>query len=294
MGVGVLRWRGEVAFLLAHAVLGFGNDAGHGFDDEHGVLAGSSFGAQHHRVGAVENRVRDVAGFGTRGHGVLDHRFEHLRCDDARLATAAADLDDLLLHDRHFGDVHLNTQIASCDHGSVAGFDDCFEVLDGLGHFDLGDNRNPSGFAGRRVIHRGDALLELDDFIDATHEAEGEPIHFVRDGPRDAFHIAVGDCWCGEFALWYVDAFVAADSAAYPHAATQFALLAISLDREQSNCAIVDEHLVTGFDFVDELLIGERQHEFAAIGVFTFVYLAIERVGNACLEDDVFASDDFD
>ena len=62
------------------------------------VRADRRLGGEHHRRGAVEDRVRDVARLGARRLGVLDHRLEHLRRGDHRLPRLEAAEDDLLLH----------------------------------------------------------------------------------------------------------------------------------------------------------------------------------------------------
>ena len=64
-------------------------DAVHGRDRLDRILAGGAFGRQHDGVGAFEDRGGDVGDFGAGRHRRLDHRFQHLRRDDHRLAGAA-------------------------------------------------------------------------------------------------------------------------------------------------------------------------------------------------------------
>jgi hypothetical protein len=66
-----------------------------------GYLPGGGFRRQHDGVGALEDRGRDVRDLGARRHRACDHRFQHLRRDDDRLAGAAAGARDLLLDARH-------------------------------------------------------------------------------------------------------------------------------------------------------------------------------------------------
>ena len=54
-------------------------------------MAGGAFGRQHDGVGAVEHGGRDVRHLGAGRHRRVDHRFEHLRRDDDRLAEPARD-----------------------------------------------------------------------------------------------------------------------------------------------------------------------------------------------------------
>ena len=59
-----------------------------------GPLACRGFGAQHHAIGTIINSIGDVGHFGTGGGRALDHRFEHLRRHDHRLARIARLVDD--------------------------------------------------------------------------------------------------------------------------------------------------------------------------------------------------------
>ena len=65
------------------------------------VLADRRLAGEHHRRGAVEDRVRDVARLGARRLGRVDHRLEHLRRGDHRLAALERREDDPLLQQRH-------------------------------------------------------------------------------------------------------------------------------------------------------------------------------------------------
>ena len=66
--------------------LGFDDDAGHHGDRFNRVLAHGRFAGEHDGVGAVVNGVGHVGDLGARGARVLDHRLEHLRGGDDRLA----------------------------------------------------------------------------------------------------------------------------------------------------------------------------------------------------------------
>ena len=79
-------WMMRAVDRIALDLLG---DAVHGRDRLDRILAGRRFGRQHHGVGALEDRGRDVGDFGARRHRARDHRFEHLRRDHDRLAGAA-------------------------------------------------------------------------------------------------------------------------------------------------------------------------------------------------------------
>ena len=65
------------------------------------ILADRRLAGEHHRGGAVEDRVRDVARLGARRLGGVDHRLEHLRRGDHRLPALERLEDDPLLQQRH-------------------------------------------------------------------------------------------------------------------------------------------------------------------------------------------------
>ena len=104
------------------------------------VLARGRFGRQHHRVGAVVDRGGHVRGFGARGHRRADHRFEHLRGDDHRLAQPAAGAHDALLDRRHLLGRHLHAEVAARDHHRVGLGEDRIQALDRRRLLELGDD----------------------------------------------------------------------------------------------------------------------------------------------------------
>ncbi len=140
--------------------------------DSRGVLAAGGFGGEHDGVGAVEDGVGDVAGFGARGARVFDHRFEHLRGGDDRLAPGGGAADHVLLNHRNFFRRHLDAEIAAGDHDSVGGFEDFFQMIDGLRLFELGDDRDIA-------LVRGDDLLDLGDVGGGADERKRDGIDAV-------------------------------------------------------------------------------------------------------------------
>ena len=127
---------------VRHVALGLDHDARHHRDRLAGIVSAGGFGGEHDRVGAVENGVGHVAGLGARGTRIFDHRLEHLRGGDHRLAPGGGAADDMLLDDRNFFGRHFHAQIAARHHDSVGGFENFFQMIDGLRLFQLGDDRN--------------------------------------------------------------------------------------------------------------------------------------------------------
>ena len=96
---------------------------------------------EHHRVGAVEDRVGDVGDLGARRARGGDHRVEHLRRGDRRARERAGQREQALLDHRHLLDRHLDAEVAAGDHHAVGRADDLLRALDGLGLLDLRDQR---------------------------------------------------------------------------------------------------------------------------------------------------------
>src|SRR5271166_1821029 len=114
-----LLLRGGGARVFLNAGFGFMNDASHhgnGFD---GIFSGSGFCGEHHGVGAVEDGVGDVGGFGARGAGILGHGFEHLGGGDNRTAEFTGAGNDIFLDNGNFFRIHFDAEISAGDHDAV-------------------------------------------------------------------------------------------------------------------------------------------------------------------------------
>ena len=105
-------------------------DAAHRRYGFHGVLPDSRLLGEHHRVGAVEDRVGDVARLCPRRDGAVHHRSQHLGSCDDRLPCLVRLADDELLQQWHPFRRDLHAKVAPRDHDAVRLFDDLIEVLD--------------------------------------------------------------------------------------------------------------------------------------------------------------------
>ena len=74
---------------------------------------------QHDRIGAVIDGGRHVGGLRARRRRRLDHRFQHLRRDDHRLAGHAAGTDQLFLRARHVLGREFDAEIAARHHHRI-------------------------------------------------------------------------------------------------------------------------------------------------------------------------------
>ena len=134
-------WVKWIARLIAGIALDAVGDAVHHLHRFARILAGRAFRRQHHRVGAVVDRGRDVADLGARRRRRGDHRFEHLGRDHHRLAELARAGDDLVLQRRHLLGRKLDAEVAARDHHRVGQRDDVVQAIDRRRLLDLGEQR---------------------------------------------------------------------------------------------------------------------------------------------------------
>src|SRR5215467_3912939 len=87
-------------WLAGNAGLGRDDDADHHIDRFTRILAARGLARQHDYVGPVDDRVGDVAGFGSRRPWALDHRLQHLRGGNDRFAPYGSAMNHPLLDDR--------------------------------------------------------------------------------------------------------------------------------------------------------------------------------------------------
>src|SRR5580658_319338 len=188
---------GESAVLAAAAVLdevshvafGFDDDARHDGDGFAGILAASGFSGEHDGVGAVEDGVGYVAGFGARGARVFDHRLEHLRSGDYRLAPGGGTADYVLLNDGDFFRGHFYAEVAAGDHDSVGCFENFFQMIDGLRLFQFRDY-------GDVAVVLGDDLFDHDDVGGGADEGNRNRVDAV--GQAEFQVLAIFFCESGD------------------------------------------------------------------------------------------------
>ena len=150
------------------------------------VLADRGLLGEHHRVGAVVDRVGDVGHLGPgrapRGH----HRGQHLGRRDRRLGALAGGADQPLLHDRHLRQRQLDPEVAAGDHDPAGRRrDDLLGVLGRLLLLDLGDQRD---VGAERAQPLGDRL----EVGGGGDEGDREQVDAVLDRELDPAEVAVG------------------------------------------------------------------------------------------------------
>ena len=180
--------------------------------------------------------VGDVGDFGARRHRARDHRFQHLRGDDDRLAGAAAQARHVLLHAGDLFQRHLDAEIAARDHQRIGEIEDIVEPRHRLRFLDLGHHR---GAPARDLLRLGDVLRTLNERqrhpIDARFE-RGFKVGEVFWRERRERNDGVGQ----------------ADALAVRHFAADLDArhdaLRADLGRHQAQLAVVDEQRVAGLD----------------------------------------------
>jgi hypothetical protein len=133
-------------------------------------------------VRTFEYRSRHVGDFGTGRDGRRDHRFQHLRRDDHRLAGLAARPRHPLLQPRYLFQRHFHAKVAPRHHQGVRLLEDDIQMLHRRRFFHLG--------------HDGDAaarqLARLRHVVTALHERQADPIGAEIDRLLEIAPILVG------------------------------------------------------------------------------------------------------
>lgn len=235
------------------------DDAGHGADGFDGVFADAGFAGEHDGVGAVDDGVGDVGGFGAGGPGVVDHRVEHLGGDDDGLGVALGELDGSLLDDRDLFQGHFDAEVAAGDHDAVEGGDDVVDVFDCLGLFDLGDDGEASAF----FVH--DAVDVL-DVVAAADEGEGDDVGADAQGPAEVVDVFFGEGGYGDCDAGEVESLVVGDHAAFDDEGADAG--AVDCGDFEGDAAVVYEDAFAGGDVGGEAFVGGAAGVAVAFVVF--------------------------
>ena len=122
-GTATCRVSTKLVFLLLMGFR-FEHDAIHALERLDRKLAEGGFAGQHHGIGAVIDRIGDVADLGTGRPWILSHGIEHVRRGDDRLAGQTGFQDEPFLHVGHFFQGDFDAEIAAGNHDAVEGVDD--------------------------------------------------------------------------------------------------------------------------------------------------------------------------
>ena len=174
-----------VPFLLDLA-----NDPVHRLDRFDRELAHRRLGREHHGVGAVPNRIGDVAGFGAGRDRLRDHRFEHLGGGDHRQAQLVRNANDLLLGARHALRRQLHAEVAAGNHDAVGGTGDRAQVGERLRPLDLGDQAGLST-PNSRVHCAGKVAGEL-EVAGIVDETQAKVVNPNLDGVAGVDPVCIG------------------------------------------------------------------------------------------------------
>ena len=234
--------------VVVELALGAKADAHHGLDRLHRVAARGRFGREHHRVGAVDDRVGHVQHLGAGRDRVVDHRLQHLGGGDDDAVVLERGADDLLLQAGQFGVADLHAQVAARHHHHVRGAGDFNEVFDGLGAFDLGDQEGV-GAGGLRqragLVHVGRGAAE----------GHGQEVHAQASSNRDVLLVLVGERAQRQAAAEAVEALAVGQRAVGEHAGAD----AVAFDRQHfdRHQAVVEQQRVARMHVVDQAQVAD-------------------------------------
>ena len=125
--------------LVLFSSFGGQTNLGHFDNCFKGVLAGSSFCAQHDGIGAIQHRVGHVTHFRAGRHRVVDHAFHHLRGRDDHFVVGTGQFDHALLQSGNHGIANFYGQVAAGHHDAVAGQQNFFQAGNGFCTFNFGN-----------------------------------------------------------------------------------------------------------------------------------------------------------
>jgi hypothetical protein len=194
----------------------------------------------------AESKLKDLSWLGprvTRHDALTRGAFAAGPVVPCRFGTLFA--DDAALGDRDLLGGEFDAEIAAGDHHRIRMLDDAFEIIEGCGLLDLGNDRNAGaeGFARHHDI--GGALDEGEgDVVDAVlqrKEAVGDVLLCER---RNRNRAPGGG-----------DAFAAQDAAGGDGASD--AIIAIDPDDVEHHLAVVDQELVAQLQRGDEFRVGD-------------------------------------
>ena len=159
-------------------------NGGHGLHRFNREIANRRFVGEHHRIGAIEDRVGNVTHLSPRWTRTRCHGIEHLRCGDDRNPKTVGLANQLFLQQGNFFCGHLNAEIASGHHHPITKGKNRIDLIDGFKFFDLGHDW---GFV---------AVLanETTNFFHVgwvAHEAQGNPIHPLAQPESEIFFVLI-------------------------------------------------------------------------------------------------------
>ena len=225
------------------------DDPVHDLDCLNGVFSNGGFPAQHHRICAVEDRVRHIACFRARRPRILDHRLEHLCRNDHRFAELVAFPDDHLLQERHILRRKLNTEIAPGNHDCVGLFQDFIDVLNRLVLFDLRNNGYFSPF--RPFLYY--KVSQGGNIVRPPNERQGDVVNVVFEREHQIGLIFFCQGGRRDFDAGEIDPFVSRQQPSGDN--PKLHVLAVNTNDLELDLSVVQEYAVSNFNIFGKVLI---------------------------------------
>ena len=233
----------------------------HGFKR---IFAHRRFRRTHDCVRAVQHRIGHIADFGTRGHGVFNHAFHHLRGGDAETAHFAGTAYHAFLQRGHGGIAHFHRQIAARHHNAVGCLNNVIQILNGFNAFYFRHQARPD-FLTYFVTFRRHGIPGDFHVFRIFHKTHGQIIAADADGRFQIAEIFFGERAGRQSAALFIDAFVAFEHVAVVGHGVDFAAFHFLYgDGEQ---AVVQQQHVAGADIVRQFAV-IQPHTFARAFAF--------------------------
>jgi len=238
--------------VILQVLLGDLGDAHHHLHGLQRELADRRLAGQHHRVRAIEDRIRHIGSLGARGPRVLDHAVEHLRRSDHRLARGIAPLNDVLLVNRHTLGGRFDAKIAARHHDRVRLLQNRLEIGDGFRLLDLGDQRRVPG----QVAHQPAHLAQIVCCADERHR---HIIDLLRQRKPHVFPVGLGDRRQAERRIRHAHAFVRVQQPAGDHL-TQHVRPHLGANH-QLKLTIIEQQPLAQAQITEQIGVRQRDHE---------------------------------
>ena len=221
------------------------------------MLARGRLAGEHDGARAVVNRVGNVGRFCTGRARVLNHRIQHLRRGDNRLARRNAALNQLLLQARHILQRHFYAQIAARHHHAVHHAENLVNVLHALHVLNFGNNVD-----GMAVILLQD-VTNLHNIVRAARERSRNEIITILDGKENILMVFFADEGHRQVRIRNVDALVVAHHAAVEHAADD--IRPINAFHLHPNQTVVNQDAAADGNVLRQFLVGDGHALFVAL-----------------------------
>ena len=225
-------------------------DGGHGLYRLYREIANGGFVGEHDGIGAIKDRVGNVAHLSACWTRTRCHGIEHLRCGDDRNSKAVGLANQLLLQKGDFLCRHLNPKITSGHHHAITQGKNGIDLIDGFKFFDLGHDW---GFVAMFTN-------ETTDFFHVgwvPHEAQSNPIHPLAQPEGEIFFVFIGESTDGQLNIGEIDPLVVGENSSHRDAAMERLLPLIDAFHLHLHPPVIQKDAASSGDFIRQLRVSD-------------------------------------